>query len=83
MSNTDFHLLLHMQLITYPYLEKFKATVQILFLFYQNSSVRMAGLYAIQEVLADLVIKLKTSYGEPAAVGLVKFVKTYYFVDCC
>ena len=43
----------------------------------------MAGLYAIQEVLADLVIKLKTSYGEPAAVGLVKFVKTYYFVDCC
>ena len=42
-----------------PYLVRFKATVQTLFLFYQNSSVRMAGLRVIQEVLDDPVIKLK------------------------
>ena len=46
-----------------PYLIKFKATVQTLFLFYQNSAVRMAGLHAIQEVLDDPVIKLKMSGG--------------------
>ena len=42
-----------------PYLQKFKATVQTLFLFYQNSPVRMAGLHAIQEVLENPSIKLK------------------------
>ena len=42
-----------------PYLIKFKATVQTLFLFYQNSAVRMAGLHVIQEVLDEPVIKLK------------------------
>lgn len=42
-----------------PYIVKFKATIQTLFLFYQNSPVRMAGLHAIQMVLADPVIKLK------------------------
>ena len=42
-----------------PYLVRFKATVQTLFLFYQNSAVRMAGLHAIQEVLADPLVKLK------------------------
>ena len=42
-----------------PYLVRFKATVQTLFLFYQNSPVRMAGLHTIQEVLNDPVIKLK------------------------
>ena len=98
-----------------PYLVRFKTTVQTLFLFYQNSAVRMAGLHAIQEVLDDSVIKLKqakdvrwlsheaaissilrtmpslimsleregTERHEPAAVGLVRFVKTYYFVACC
>ena len=98
-----------------PYLVKFKATIQTLFLFYQNSTVRMAGLHAIQEVLDDPVIKLKqakdvrwlshesaissilrtmqslivsleregSERDEPAAVGLVKFVRTYYFVACC
>ena len=92
-----------------PYLIRFKATVQILFLFYQNSAVRTAGLHAIQEVLDDPVIKLKqakdvrwlshesaissilctmqsliisleregSERDEPAAIGLVKFVKTY------
>ena len=96
------------------YLIKFKATVQNLFLFYQNSAVHMAGLHAIQKVLDDPVIKLKqakdvrwlshesvissilrtfqslvasleregSERGEAAAVGLVKFVKTY-FVACC
>ena len=34
-----------------PYLIHFKATVQTLFLFCPNSTVRMAGLHAIQEVL--------------------------------
>ena len=98
-----------------PYLVRFKATVQTLFLFYQNSAVGMAGLHAIQEVLADPVVKLKqakdvrwlsheaeissilrtmpsliaslereaSERDEPAAVGLVRFVKTYYFVACC
>ena len=98
-----------------PYLVRCKATVQTLFLFYQNSAVRMAGLHAIQEVLADPVVKLKqakddrwlsheavissilctmpsliaslereaSERDQPAAVGLVKFVKTYYFVACC
>lgn len=42
-----------------PYLVKFKATIQTLFLFYQNSPVRMAGLHALQAVLDDPVIKLK------------------------
>ena len=97
------------------YLVRFKATVQTLFLFYQNSPVRLAGLHAIQEVLSDSVIKLKqakdvrwlsheaaissilrtmpslimslereaSERDEPAAIGLVRFVKTYYFVACC
>lgn len=96
------------------YLIHFKATVQTLFLFYQNSPVCMAGLHSIQEVLSDAIIKLKqakdvrwlsheaailsilhtlpsliaslerevTEWHEPAAVGLVKFVKTYYFIAC-
>ena len=42
-----------------PYLQQFKATVRTLYLFYQNSSVRMAGLHAIQEVLDNPSIKLK------------------------
>ena len=42
-----------------PYLIRFKATVQTLFLFYQNSTVCMAGLHAIQVVLDDQIIKLK------------------------
>ena len=42
-----------MQLMTYL---TWLATVQTLFLFYQNSAVHMAGL---QEVLDDPVIKLK------------------------
>ena len=41
------------------YLVRFKATLQTLFLFYQNSPVCRAGLHAIQEVLSDAVIKLK------------------------
>ena len=97
------------------YLQKFKATVQTLFLFYHNSPVRMAGLHAIQAILDSPTVKLKqakdvrwlsydaaikaiistlpaliaslereaTERSEPAAVGLVKFVKTHYFVGCC
>ena len=41
-----------------PILQKFKSTVQSLFLFYQNSPVRMAGLHLIQEVFNDPIIKL-------------------------
>ena len=41
-----------------PYLKRFKETVQLLFLFYHNSAVRMAGLHAIQEILNDPIIKL-------------------------
>ena len=98
-----------------PYLVRFKATLQTLFLFYQNSPVRMAGLHAIQAVLHDPIIKLKQAKDvgwlsheaaisailrtmpsliaslereaserkEPAAVGLIKSVKTYYFIACC
>ena len=97
------------------YLQKFKATVQTLFLFYHNTPVRMAGLHAIQAILDSPIVKLKqakdvrwlsydaaikaiistfpalvaslereaTERSEPAAVGLVKFVKTHYFVGCC
>ena len=42
-----------------PYLKRFKATLQTLFLFYQNSPVRMAGLHAIQAALEEPIIKPK------------------------
>ena len=42
-----------------PYLKKFKNTVHSLYLFYHNSSVRMSGLHALQEVLHDPLINLK------------------------
>ena len=42
-----------------PYLQRYKSILQTLFYFYQNSSVRMASLHAIQEVLNDPVIKCK------------------------
>ena len=35
-----------------PYLVRFKATVQTLFLFYQNSAVRMAGLHSALNAIA-------------------------------
>ena len=98
-----------------PYLVRFKATIQTLFLFYQSSPVRTAGLHAIEAVLNDPTIKLKQAKDvrwlsheaaissilrtmpsliaslereagerkEPTAVGLVKFMKTYYFIACC
>lgn len=42
-----------------PYIQRFKTNLQHLFIFYQNSPVRLAGLYAIQEVLNDPIIKCK------------------------
>lgn len=42
-----------------PNLVRLKATVQTLFLFYQNSAVRMAELHVMQVILDDLIIKLK------------------------
>lgn len=42
-----------------PYLKQYKSLLQTLFYFYQNSSVRMASLHSIQEVLNDPVIKCK------------------------
>ena len=42
-----------------PYLKKFKNTIHSLYLFYYNSSVRMTGPHAVQEVLGDPEIKLK------------------------
>ena len=42
-----------------PYLKQFKSLLQTLFYFYQNSSVRMANLHSIQEILDDPVIKCK------------------------
>ena len=95
-----------------PYLVRFMATLQRLFLFYHNTPVRIA---AIQAVLDDPIIKLKQAKDvrwlsheaaissilrtmpsliaclereaserkEPGAVGLVKSVKTYYFIACC
>ena len=42
-----------------PYLNRFIATLQTLFLFYQNSTVQMAGLHCIQAVLDNPLIKLK------------------------
>lgn len=41
------------------YLQQFKSILQTLFFFYQNSAVRMASLYAIQEILDDPQIKCK------------------------
>ena len=42
-----------------PYLKRFKTNIHLLFWFYQNSSVRLAGLHAIREVLNDPKIKFK------------------------
>ena len=42
-----------------PYLQKFKKTIQSLYLFYHNSPVRMSGFHAVQSVLGDPEIKLK------------------------
>ena len=42
-----------------PYLKRFKTNIHSLFWFYQNSSVRLAGLHAIQGVLNDPQIKFK------------------------
>nr|XP_006823127.1 PREDICTED: uncharacterized protein LOC100368807 [Saccoglossus kowalevskii] len=42
-----------------PYIKKFSSILQQLFYYYQNSSVRMAGLTEIQKILGDPVLKLK------------------------
>ena len=42
-----------------PYLKRFKTNIHLLFWFYQNSSVRLAGIHAIQEVMNDPKIKFK------------------------
>ncbi len=42
-----------------PYLKRFKEIVGSLFYFYHNSSVRQAGLSAIQMILDDPVLRLK------------------------
>lgn len=97
-----------------PYLMLFKTHLHSLFSFYQNSSVRLAGLHAIQGMLNDPIIKCKeakdvrwlshenaikavirtlpsllvsldreaSERGEPTALGLLRFVKSYKFVAC-
>ena len=42
-----------------PYVQKFKSHVLSLYHFHHNNPVRTSGLYAIQEVLSDPVIKCK------------------------
>ena len=42
-----------------PYMKRFTTNIHSLFWFYQNSSVRLAGLRAIQDVLNDPQIKCK------------------------
>ncbi|KAK3086416.1 hypothetical protein FSP39_018175 [Pinctada imbricata] len=42
-----------------PYLKKFKAILQQMFKFYQNSAVRMAGLKEFESILGDPAVKLR------------------------
>ena len=39
-----------------PYLKNYKCILQALFFFYQNSSVQMANVHSIQEILNDPII---------------------------